>query len=139
MSQADGDEELATRGQRAPPQTGGPREEGSREAPHGTPEEQQLSSPRQVSSDEQMNSRQQPQEVKPSTSSSRQPAEGGPLGDEERRLRQAQQVAASLRSAASEGKVELVRLLLRCGADVDGQDEEVSGPSNGHLLRPPGL
>lgn len=39
---------------------------------------------------------------------------------------QTQQLAASLRSAANEGKVELVRLLLRCGADVNGQDEEVS-------------
>lgn len=36
------------------------------------------------------------------------------------------QLAASLRSAAQEGKVELVRLLLKCGADVNAQDEEVS-------------
>lgn len=42
------------------------------------------------------------------------------------RLQQQQQLANSLRSAASEGKVELVRLLLRCGADVNAQDEEVS-------------
>lgn len=39
---------------------------------------------------------------------------------------QSKQLAASLRTAANEGKVELVRLLLRCGADVNGQDEEVS-------------
>lgn len=39
---------------------------------------------------------------------------------------QLRQLAASLRTAANEGKVELVRLLLRCGADVNAQDEEVS-------------
>ena len=35
-------------------------------------------------------------------------------------------LAANLRSAANEGKVELVRLLLRCGANVNAQDEQVS-------------
>lgn len=39
---------------------------------------------------------------------------------------QSHQLAASLRSAANEGKVELVRLLLKCGADVNAQDDEVS-------------
>lgn len=34
------------------------------------------------------------------------------------------QLVASLRSAANEGKVELVRLLLRCGANVNSQDEQ---------------
>lgn len=35
-------------------------------------------------------------------------------------------LVANLHSAASEGKVELVRLLLRCGADANAQDDEVS-------------
>lgn len=35
-------------------------------------------------------------------------------------------LVANLHSAADEGKVELVRLLLRCGADVNAQDDEVS-------------
>lgn len=35
-------------------------------------------------------------------------------------------LAASLHAAANEGKVELVRLLLRCGAQVNSQDEQVS-------------
>lgn len=35
-------------------------------------------------------------------------------------------LVANLHSAANEGKVELVRLLLRCGADVNAQDEQVS-------------
>lgn len=35
-------------------------------------------------------------------------------------------LAANLHSAATEGKVELVRLLLRCGANVNSQDEQVS-------------
>lgn len=39
---------------------------------------------------------------------------------------QKDKLAASLIAAAGEGKVELVRLLLRCGADVNAQDEQVS-------------
>lgn len=35
-------------------------------------------------------------------------------------------LVANLHSAANDGKVELVRLLLRCGADVNAQDEQVS-------------
>lgn len=35
-------------------------------------------------------------------------------------------LVANLHSAANEGKVELVRLLLRCGANVNAQDEQVS-------------
>lgn len=40
--------------------------------------------------------------------------------------KQAEQLAASLRNAAREGKVDLVRLLLRCGANLNAKDEEVS-------------
>lgn len=39
---------------------------------------------------------------------------------------QAKCLVKNLISAASEGKLELCRLLLRCGADINGQDEEVS-------------
>jgi len=40
--------------------------------------------------------------------------------------KQVDELAASLRKAANEGKVELVRLLLRCGANANQQDAEVS-------------
>lgn len=39
---------------------------------------------------------------------------------------QAERLEANLHSAANEGKAELVRLLLRCGADVNAQDGQVS-------------
>lgn len=41
-----------------------------------------------------------------------------------------ERLAENLRAAAAEGKVELARLLLRCGAEPNAQDEQVSLLSN---------